>query len=51
MTKFLENNLTLVLLAIIGYLFFSISSNLKESSKYDSDLRAFTKIKAFINNN
>ena len=36
----------------IGTLFiFSISGNLKESSKYDYDLRAFTKMKAFISNN
>ena len=50
MTKILEKNLTIVLLAIIGYFLFSISGSLKESAKYDSDLRACAKMKAFINN-
>ena len=49
MTKFLDKNLTTVLLAIIGYFLFSISGSLKESAKYDSDLRACAKMKAFIN--
>ncbi len=49
MTKFLEKNITIVLLAIIGYFLFSISGSLKESAKYDSDLRACAKMKAFVN--
>ena len=50
MNKFLEKNITIVLLAIIGYFLFSISSSLRESSKYNSDLRACAKMKAYINN-
>ena len=50
MNKFLEKNITIVLLAIIGYFLFSISNSLKESSKYNSDLRACAKMKAYINN-
>ena len=49
LNKFFEKNLTIVLLAIIGYFLFSISGSLKESAKYDSDLRACAKMKAFIN--
>tara|TARA_A100001388_G_C28341197_1_gene299028 strand:- start:233 stop:490 length:258 start_codon:yes stop_codon:yes gene_type:complete len=49
MTKFLEKNITIVLLAIIGYFLFSVSGSLKESAKYDSDLRACAKMKAFVN--
>ena len=49
MNKILEKNITIVLLGIIGYFLFSISGSLKESSKYDSDLRACAKMKAFIN--
>ena len=49
MTKILEKNTTIVLLAIIGYFLFSISGSLKESAKYDSDLRACAKMKAFLN--
>ncbi len=49
MSKFLEKNLVIVLLAIIGYFLFSISSSLKESAKYDSDIRACAKMKAFFN--
>ena len=49
MNKILEKNITTVLLAIIGYFLFSISGSLKESAKYDSDLRACAKMKAFIN--
>ena len=49
MNKILEKNLTIVLLGIIGYFLFSISGSLKESAKYDSDLRACEKMKAFIN--
>ena len=49
MNKILEKNITTVLLAIIGYFLFSISGSLKESAKYDSDLRACAKMKAFVN--
>ena len=49
MGKFLEKNLVIVLLAIVGYFLFSISSSLKESAKYDSDIRACAKMKAFMN--
>ena len=49
MSKFLEKNLIIILLTIIGYFLFSISTSLKESSKYNSDLRACAKMKAFIN--
>ena len=50
MNKFFEKNLSIVLLAIISYCLFSISSSLKESSKYNADLRACAKMKAFSNN-
>ena len=49
MNKFLEKNITIILLGIIGYFLFSISGSLKESAKYDSDLRACAKMKAFLN--
>ena len=49
MGKFFEKNLTIVLLAITGYFLFSISNSLKESAKYDSDIRACAKMKAFLN--
>ena len=49
MGKFMEKNLIIVLLTIIGYFLFSISSSIKESSKYNADLRACAKMKAFIN--
>ena len=49
MTKFLEKNIIIVLLAIIGYFLYSISGSLKESAKYNSDLRACAKMKAFMN--
>tara|TARA_S200000501_G_C20146790_1_gene449738 strand:- start:151 stop:408 length:258 start_codon:yes stop_codon:yes gene_type:complete len=48
-SKFFEKNLIIILLTIIGYFLFSISTSLKESSKYNSDLRACAKMKAFIN--
>ena len=50
MSKFFEKNLTIILLGIIGYFLFSISNSLKETSKYNSDLRACAKMKAFLNN-
>ena len=49
MNKILEKNITIVLLGIIGYFLFSISGSLKESAKYDSDLRVCAKMKAFTN--
>ena len=49
MGKFLEKNLTIVLLSITGYFLFSISNSLKESAKYDADIRACAKMKAFFN--
>ena len=49
MSKFFEKNLIIILLTIICYFLFSISTSLKESSKYNSDLRACAKMKAFIN--
>ena len=49
MGKFFEKNLTIVLLAITGYFLFSISNSLKESAKYDADIRACAKMKAFLN--
>ena len=49
MSKFLEKNLSIVLLATSAYFLFSISGSLKESAKYDSDLRACAKMKAFMN--
>ena len=49
MSKFFEKNLTVVLLALTGYFLFSISSSLKDSSTYHSDLRACAKMKAFLN--
>ena len=50
MGKFIEKNLTFVLLAITGYFLFSISSSLKETSDYHSDIRSCAKMKAFISN-
>ena len=49
MSKFLEKNITIVLLGIISYFLFSISGSLKESTKYYSDFRACAKMKAFMN--
>ena len=49
MSKFFEKNLTIVLLAITSYFLFSISSSLKDSARYNSDLRACAKMKAFVN--
>ena len=49
MSKFLEKNLTVVLLALTGYFLLSISSSLKDTSSYHSDLRACAKMKAFLN--
>ena len=46
MSKFFEKNLTVFLLAIIGYFLFSISKSLNETSLYHSDLRACAKMKA-----
>ena len=49
MNKFIEKNFIVILLAIICYFLFSITSSLKETSKYNSDLRACAKMKAFNN--
>ena len=49
MNKFIEKNLSPILLAVTCYFLFSISNSLKETSKYNSDLRACAKMKAFIN--
>ena len=49
MGKFFEKNLIIVLLTIIGYFLFSISTSLKESGRYNADLRACAKMKAFMN--
>ena len=49
MSKFFEKNLTVVLLAIIGYFLFSISKSLNETSSYHSDLITCAKMKAFSN--
>tara|TARA_B100001093_G_scaffold439832_1_gene440002 strand:+ start:876 stop:1133 length:258 start_codon:yes stop_codon:yes gene_type:complete len=49
MTKFFEKNLSIFILFIIGYFLFSISGSLKDSAKYNSDLRACAKMKAFTN--
>ena len=50
MTKFLEKNLTIILLGVTSYFLFSISSNLKESAKYHSEIRVCAKMKTFSNN-
>ena len=50
MGKFFEKNLSVVLLAITGYFLFSISSSLKQTAAYHSDMRACAKMKAFANN-
>jgi len=49
MNKFIEKNLIVIFLAIICYFLFSITNSLKETSKYNSDLRACAKMKALIN--
>jgi len=49
MGKFFEKNLTIVLLVITGYFLFSISNSLEESAKYNSDMRACAKMRAFFN--
>jgi len=50
MGKFFEKNLTIILLSIISYFLFSISSSLKESAKYHSDIKVCAKMKAFSSN-
>ena len=50
MGKFFEKNLSMVLLAITGYFLFSISSSLKQTAEYHSDMRACAKMKAFATN-
>ena len=50
MGKFFEKNLSFVLLAITGYFLFTISSSLKETAEYHSDIRACAKMKAYSAN-
>ena len=50
MVKFFEKNLSVFLLAITGYFLFSISSSLKQTAEYHSDMRACAKMKAFASN-
>ena len=50
MNKFLQKNLTVILLAITGYFLFSVSRSLKETADYHSDIRACAKMKAFSSN-
>ena len=50
MAKFFEKNLSVVLLAITGYFLFSISSSLKQTAEYHSDIKACAMMKAFANN-
>ena len=38
MNKFIEKNLSTILLAVTCYFLFSISNSLKETSKYNSDI-------------
>ena len=49
MNFFLEKNMIIFLLAIIGYFLFYISGSLNEWVKYGSDLRSCAKMKSFIN--
>ena len=49
MGKFFEKNLVIILPSTLSYFLFSISTSLKKSTKYDSDIRAFAKMKAFFN--
>ena len=49
MNKFIERNLSIILLVINGYFLFSISNSLREVSKYNSDLRACATMKAHVN--
>ena len=50
MSKFIEKKLSIILLSITSYFLFSISNSLKESTKYNSDLRACARMKAYSNN-
>ena len=49
MGKLFEKNLIIILLIIISFFLFSISDSLKKSAKYDSDLIACAKMKAYNN--
>lgn len=49
MNKLIEKNLSTLLLALTCYFLFNISNILKESSRYNSELRACAKMKTFIN--
>ena len=50
MGKFFEKNLSIVLLSITGYFLFSISSSLKQTAEYHSDIRQCAKMKAYASN-
>tara|TARA_Y100001978_G_scaffold170527_1_gene159896 strand:+ start:544 stop:801 length:258 start_codon:yes stop_codon:yes gene_type:complete len=50
MSKFIEKKITIILLGITCYFLYSISNSIKESAKYNSDLRACAKMKAFQSN-
>ena len=50
MGKFFEKNLTIFLLGINCYFLLSITNSLKESAKYNSDLRTCAKMKAYSSN-
>ena len=49
MSKFIEKNLSILLLAITSYFLFSISKSLNETAKYNSDLRSCARLKAYSN--
>ena len=49
MSKFIEKDISIILLTITCYFLLSISNSLKETSNYSSDLRAYAKMKAFNN--
>ena len=50
MSKFIEKNLGIILLAIISYFLFSISKSFNEKAKYNSDLISCARMKAYSNN-
>ena len=49
MKKIIERNLSILLLAVNGYFLFSISNNLNEIAKFNSDLRVCAAMKAHAN--
>ena len=50
MSKFIEKKITIILLGITCYFLYSISNSIKESSKYNSEVRACAKMKTFQSN-